>query len=78
MGIMEIKAKIDKYFEEHPNVKKGLKIADIDPRLSEYENCFTISDKARSIGGAVVVAIMHNDEVYGKWDFRKSKRDVKK
>lgn len=27
MGIMEIKAKIDKYFEEHPNVKKGLKIA---------------------------------------------------
>ena len=25
--LMEIKAKIDKYFEEHPNVKKGLKIA---------------------------------------------------
>lgn len=48
------------------SVKKGLKIADIDPRLSEYENCFTISDKARSIGGVVVVAIMHNDEVYGK------------
>ena len=42
------------------NVTAGLKIADIDPRLTEYENCFTISDKARSIGGAVVTAIMHN------------------
>ena len=40
-------------------VEKGLKIADIDPRLSEKENCFTISDKARSIGGAVVTAILH-------------------
>lgn len=42
------------------SVTKGLKIADIDPRLSEYENCFTISDKARSIGSAVVVAIIGN------------------
>ena len=41
-------------------VKKGLKTADIDPRLSEYENCFTISDKARSIGAAVVTTIMHS------------------
>lgn len=42
------------------NVMKGLKIADIDPRLTEYDNCFTISDKARSIGGAVVVAILRH------------------
>ena len=35
-------------------VTKGFKIADIDPREEERENCFTISDKARSIGGAVV------------------------
>ena len=42
------------------NVTKELKIADIDPRLTEYDNCFTISDKARSIGGAVVIAIMHH------------------
>ena len=41
-------------------VTKGLKIADIDPRLTEYDNCFTISDKARSIGGGVVTAIMHH------------------
>ena len=41
-------------------VTAGLKIADIDPRLTEHDNCFTISDKARSIGGAVVTVIMHN------------------
>ena len=35
-------------------VVKGFKIADIDPRKSEYENCFTISDKARCIAGSVV------------------------
>lgn len=35
-------------------VKKGLKIADIDPRREEYENCFTISDKARCIAGSVL------------------------
>ena len=37
-------------------VTKGFKIADIDPRLNEYENCFTISDKARCIAGGVVEA----------------------
>jgi xanthine dehydrogenase accessory factor len=40
-------------------VKEGLKIADIDPRLSEKENCFTISDKARAIGGAVLEAVLY-------------------
>ncbi len=44
-------------------VEKGLKIADIDPRLTEYENCFTISDKARSIGAAVVTTILHHYNV---------------
>ena len=39
-------------------VTTGLKIADIDPRKSEYANCFTISDKARSIGGSVLEAIL--------------------
>lgn len=37
---------------------KGFKIADIDPRESEYSNCFTISDKARSLGGAVLTALL--------------------
>ena len=38
-------------------VYEGFKTADIDPRLSEYDNCFTISDKARSIGGSVLELI---------------------
>lgn len=40
-------------------VTQGLKIADIDPRESERANCFTISDKARCIGGGVLEAVMH-------------------
>ena len=38
-------------------VTEGLKIADIDPRQTECENCFTISDKARAIGTAVVMEL---------------------
>jgi len=40
-------------------VYKGLKIADIDPRLEERKNCFTISDKARTIGGGVLEALIY-------------------
>lgn len=36
------------------DVPKGFKIADIDPRREEYDNCFTISDKARCISGSVL------------------------
>ena len=39
-------------------VKRGLKIADIDPRVEERENSFRISDKSRSLGGAVLLAVM--------------------
>ncbi len=39
-------------------VTKGFKIADIDPRMDEYDNCFTISDKARCIAGGVLEAIL--------------------
>ena len=39
-------------------VSQGFKIADIDPRLEEYNNCFTISDKARCIAGGVLEAIL--------------------
>lgn len=37
---------------------EGLKIADIDPRLSQAANCYTISDKARCIGGSVLEAMI--------------------
>jgi xanthine dehydrogenase accessory factor len=40
-------------------VTKGFKIADIDPRISEKANCYTISDKARSIAGGVLEAAIY-------------------
>lgn len=45
---------------------QGFKIADIDPREHEYHNCFTISDKARSLGGAVLTALLWlgHDELF--------------
>ena len=39
-------------------VNAGFKIADIDPRAEEYNNCFTISDKARCIAGGVLEAVL--------------------
>jgi xanthine dehydrogenase accessory factor len=39
-------------------VKKGMKVGDIDPRGGR-EACFTISDKARAIGGGVLEAILY-------------------
>ncbi len=39
-------------------VSRGLKIGDIDPRREQVKNCFTISDKARNIGGAVLEAVL--------------------
>ena len=38
-------------------VRPGMKIGDIDPR-ARREYCFTISDKARSVGGGVLEAIL--------------------
>lgn len=39
-------------------VTKDMKIGDVDPRLDQINNCYTISDKARAIGGGVLEAIM--------------------
>lgn len=38
-------------------VKKGLKIGDIDPR-GDVDHCYTVSDKARTLGGSVLQAIL--------------------
>ena len=35
-------------------VTRGFKLADVDPRLEQLENCGTISDKARCIAGSVL------------------------
>ena len=39
-------------------VKQGMKLGDIDPR-AEKANCFTISDKARSVGGGALEALLY-------------------
>ena len=41
-------------------VPKGMKVADIDPRKEQKENCDTISDKARCIAGSVVEVLLAN------------------
>lgn len=48
--------------EDGMEVQKGLKIGDVDPRgIREY--CYTISDKARAIAGAVLEAILYMKKV---------------
>lgn len=39
------------------HVIKDRKVGDVDPRISEYQNCFTVSDKARCIAGSVLEVI---------------------
>ena len=39
-------------------VRAGQKIGDVDPR-ARPEHCFTVSDKARSVAGGVLEAILH-------------------
>lgn len=46
-------------------VNAGVKIGDIDPRGC-VAHCFTVSDKARAIGGGVLEAIMGADDT-GAW-----------
>lgn len=46
-------------------VHAGFKIADIDPRTDEYQNCFTISDKARCIAGGVLEAVLERKGALG-------------
>lgn len=61
-GGMEIRARMDGIVRGmlYPGlwVKKGMKCGDIDARC-EREHCFTISDKARSIGGGVLEGILY-------------------
>jgi xanthine dehydrogenase accessory factor len=60
---VEVRAPIDGVLRGliRPNsqVPQGLKIGDIDPR-GEVNYCFTISDKARAIGGSVLEAILRS------------------
>ncbi len=40
------------------SVRAGMKVGDVDPR-GVREHCFTISDKARAIGGGVLEAVLY-------------------
>lgn len=43
--------------QDETHVFEGMKIADVDPRC-EFEHCYTVSDKARAIGGGVLEAVL--------------------
>ncbi|WP_425805600.1 selenium-dependent molybdenum cofactor biosynthesis protein YqeB [Desulfitobacterium sp. Sab5] len=62
VGQKEVKAKIDGVLRGilHNGVPivKGTKIGDVDARAKK-EHCFTISDKARAVGGGVLEALMY-------------------
>ena len=47
-------------------VGRGFKLADVDPRLEEQKNCFTISDKARCIAGSVLELVCSHGIRRGK------------
>ena len=62
VGDLQVVAKINGVvrglLREGTEVMEGMKVGDIDPR-GKREFCFTISDKARSIGGGVLEAILY-------------------
>ena len=61
-GGVTLKSQIDGYLRgllyDGLEVFEGMKVGDVDPRCERY-HCFTISDKARALGGAVLEAILY-------------------
>lgn len=58
----EISGTVRGMLQKDVNVFKGMKSGDIDPRC-EKNHCFTISDKARSIGGGVLEAVLYLNSI---------------
>ena len=54
--------------QEGTEVRKGLKIGDIDAR-AETSHCNTISDKARAVGGAVLEAAALYEKTAGRYAY---------
>jgi len=51
-------------------VFEGMKSGDVDPRC-EISHCYTVSDKARAVGGGAMVAILHGMSEGGyEWKHR--------
>lgn len=56
--ISEIPGILRGLLPEGYDTPKGMKCADVDPRCTR-DHCFTVSDKARAIGGGALEAILH-------------------
>lgn len=56
--IAEVNGIVRGLLREGIEAKRGMKVGDIDPR-GKREYCFTISEKARAIGGGVLEAILY-------------------
>jgi len=70
VGCVPVKSLIDGVIRgliaDNTEVWKGLKVGDVDPRGIK-ENCFTVSDKSRSVAGGVLEAILTlKKEKYGR------------
>ena len=48
-------------------VTEGVEAGDIDPRC-EVRHCFTVSDKARAIGGGVLEGLLYFGRRTGRWN----------
>ena len=74
-GGVPLKSQIDGYLRgilyDGLPVEAGMKVGDVDPRCERY-HCFTISDKARALGGAVLEAILYFDKMKDKSELPKS------
>jgi xanthine dehydrogenase accessory factor len=45
-----------------------MKAGDVDPRC-QVSHCFSVSDKARAVGGGVLEALMHFTVKEGSYEF---------
>jgi len=54
----EVNGVVRGLLREGIEAKRGMKVGDIDPR-GKKEHCFTISEKARAIGGGALEAILY-------------------
>lgn len=57
--VTEITGLLRGILRDGSRIRQGIKMADVDPRVSEKENCRRISDKARNIAGGVLEAILY-------------------
>ena len=53
-----------RYLKEGLEVEAGMKCGDIDGRC-QVSHCFSISDKARAIGGGVLEAVLYGGKEKG-------------